>query len=1634
MSYTVKFETGQEVDFANEPTQADIEEAEKSLGVSKTTAPLSRVDQIPGLAPQVIPAPDPSMLDYYKGINETIGNVVTSATSGMIGGTMGMVNKPLGEALTGNIRSYDEFSKALESGFMEGMESGTYQPKTETGLQLTEKVVAPVINNLLLPLAPIMGGLHPSMPKRGAREVTPKVEPSVGKVNLPIEMELTKNTLRQVDTNIENIANTVEQLMSDGKFDESKTVVISGLNEKLTALADKKVELERILSGEEVIPDVTKDVRKQQLIEEIKARNPSAAKQLGEPSLEDLAQIDETLRKQPIPNEEGVAPIANGLDEITIPEVVERKTTPTEIALQKITEAKNMTPEELGDRITTTQERIKLVGDEPSASSLKENLIAELSAYEDIKAGREPDMSWFENTKPMGEVETINIDAPIPKVQSIQDIIINGGDIVSHFDNSPDLFTNDGISATKFDRIISETQQGRDFQKITQHLINKVGLGKDNLYVIIDDLMANKASRGVLADANHYGDSSVIRISRERINDSISGAKLEGIDFGNLQGKRLETAKATFMQVRVASHEVGHILFNRYLKSVIKSTDHIDSFIRKFNTYKTQNKATPVSMFDFRKGGSERILENQASFHEFFAEQTTRVLLHDHVLGAFSKGVSKVFSTLIDASVEVLRKVGVDIKRDNFASKLVNDIIKANEKSIADTGETIFEAMERRNNDAVFAGKEPKLFQGRTLENVLDTARERGMLLKDNPFMGLDLKDIPAVSVRLAQALGNGKAFLSRKFFAKMNQHAFNINDPHVNSAYWKMKDIDIQAEQIVNRLWYGDVKSKDIKWFNSFSKVKNADSPYIALAKSTSKDKYLLHEVFKKGFDEGLSYEENLAKNGNHLSPDQVKYYNTLSKLFTRMYEESVRVQEGLDKKHILPQRAGWYPSTRAGNYAVSVNYGDIVSHVQNFNTKLQAEKFKAQLDAQGLKHHTVSEVMDMADQQFQPNAEMATIISDILSRKLPSAKDFIAKETQRLLDSMAERGGKLGQHHKYRLNVQGYKGSEFFKSVEELGDSFGQAIEQSIAEKGMQIKQLMYKTTFDPLINNPDFLSNKPNSHAVIKQMYDSSLGRNKNVLGEVGKQVDYITDLAANEIMKAFSESGKTSDMSLGKITEASVKEGFYFLKMMSKPVFSIISQFLTAPMTVAHMSEGGHGVMAYKSFTKGILKLTSGDVELWNSIKDVSQRTNTFEPQFVESLSLKDAPHPIYKGLKDWLFLQAPGKASEAASRIGTYAILRTHYMDLGKSATQAERLAIDGVGKILNLYDKANSAPVFDHLGAIGDVAKPLQGFGQNMLGQILAMASDIKPTDYKTWGPMVNFTLLTVATTGVMGMPFVQEYEKFRRWANKTMNDYTLPTILDIFAKDEGFLDRMIPGEMSDTQRGIAMFGLPSATGLDLGSSARANETLPSLILGVLSGNDAPSDVASIYGWAASVPGAAVTLGKSVGGSVGVADTAKAIDVLAPAGPIGYGMKELAGVNKTNIFGKETNQKILGKEAQANGERTGMDIAAGLLGTKTTKQRYQDQVQFQVAEDEKNLTAKKDRLGVRLVETGDPKYAKQMAELGMTAKEMEDKIGLEVFNRVVPQDVRLMLNKNGKIQRGKGQRAAQGLFNFRGSE
>ena len=241
-------------------------------------------------------------------------------------------------------------------------------------------------------------------------------------------------------------------------------------------------------------------------------------------------------------------------------------------------------------------------------------------------------------------------------------------------------------------------------------------------------------------------------------------------------------------------------------------------------------------------------------------------------------------------------------------------------------------------------------------------------------------------------------------------------------------------------------------------------------------------------------------------------------------------------------------------------------------------------------------------------------------------------------------------------------------------------------------------------------------------------------------------------------------------------------------------------------------------------------------LFTAIKNDAQLYNSFEASFVESMDMRKGDNPVTSFIKDWVLLQAPARASDTMSRVLSYAVMYTHFRDLGHNFAKARQMARYEADIIMNLYDKANSAPIFDHMGMAGDFIKPLQGFGQNMLGNLINSVRHMEAKDFRTWGPFVNYVVLTTAMSGVISLPFIQEYEMLRKMLADKFDDVSLPPILDIFANDDYFLQRTVP--MTEEQRQALMLGIPALSKIDLAKSNRANQTFFTLLAGVLTGNE----------------------------------------------------------------------------------------------------------------------------------------------------------------------------------------------------
>jgi len=473
-------------------------------------------------------------------------------------------------------------------------------------------------------------------------------------------------------------------------------------------------------------------------------------------------------------------------------------------------------------------------------------------------------------------------------------------------------------------------------------------------------------------------------------------------------------------------------------------------------------------------------------------------------------------------------------------------------------------------------------------------------------------------------------------------------------------------------------------------------------------------------------------------------------------------------------------------------------------------------------------------------------------------------------------------------------------------------------------------------------------------------------------------------------------------------------------MAKPLFAL-AQVLQTTMIIPEMAMEHHGLRAFYSFGKGMTKVLTGNKELMDHIKEVSQEYNVTEAQYLESMNLNKHTgtngkiSKVLNSIEETVLMGKVGKGADSMSRMLSYAAAYTHYTDLGLPKAEASARARLATDKAMNTYDSASSAAMFENLGIIGQGMKPLTSFGLNQLGNFISYAKSAKGGDV---APLVSYALVATAMGGVLSLPFIQEYERFRQIAEK-MFDMTMPSILEIFSGDESFLDRL--NITSQDAKDVALYGLPALSGIDMTSSMRSNETLVSIMAAVALGQEDAKKLFPVLGATVDTVMAVPKAVGALGGMGSVAEGRTAIDSII-SGPIGYGLKEMRGLNTTKSLGKSTNMINTGRTGDADIERTPTDIMAGFLGGRSVRQRSGDTQAFEMAARDKIRQQKQQDLMNMLSETGDPKYVKRLIDTGMTAEQVMSGIEAGVYKKNVEQYIRYFVSPKGTVDDKKAER------------
>lgn len=1203
-----------------------------------------------------------------------------------------------------------------------------------------------------------------------------------------------------------------------------------------------------------------------------------------------------------------------------------------------------------------------------------------------------------------------------PKYDSVKDILTSGERDLPHlFDNNKQLFdTVDGTNIF-FDKSINKLQQ-----KVISYFVEKLGLNKEKIYFVTHEKID-----GPLGNCELFGNTAVIRMNTDRMSKRVNAVNSGSKVWSTFLGAKMDTASRAYFHVRVAAHELGHLFLNKMLKTMTINSGKVKvpfnelPLIKKlqesFDSMTT--KASPVVPYDITKNMD--VVSRQKYFHEFFAEQVAKELLYKHTLGAFTSRseFGRKFSHLIEISKVYLAKHKVNIDESNFAREIVNDLIEENKQTIEKTGKTVFENFEMRHMEKqVFSGMDMETMDRKYVHPNTDWHKPR-------QGTGDDLNlDIPKqFSLKAITAL------VSKAFGRTQIAQIFRDN-PHIAKTYSYIREAETRASRAAKHVWFGQESKQSFdnkSIFTRFSDIKDGNSPYHTIKQTTDLEMYNLHQLFKKGFEEELDYAETLAKYGNHLTEKERKGFETLSQMFRKQYRSIVGLQIELDKKHILQERKGWYPSERQGDYFVTFSFGNELTHRQHFATETAAKAFIDSVNKEGFKHLTVSGVMkksaeDILDAMGTQGNLIDTVLN-MIKQKYPRAGQQIMKDVEKLQKLMAERGGKAGMHHEERSNIGGYRGSELFQSDKELGRNFKEAIIKSVDSYSGAVRNIYLKTKITPILED---IKIDADSKMLVQQMFDSSLNRNRNWMEKPDSFLRESVEKTTKMVMETFGKEYKGKHAALDTIVGNSL-ELLYLTKIMAKGAF-ILSQPMSSLQAIRHMSYTGDLIRPWYSYGKGLFNLVSGNKELKSAMYQTKLTSNTFEPQFIDSLHLTEHSGPIMTAIKDWAMLRKPAEVADTLSRAFTYSAMFTHYRDKGHSFEEAVKLAEHGTDATMITYGARDTAPMFQHAGFTGAMVRPLQTFPTAALGNFIADLKHINPKKLSTLAPMINYGLSTIALSGVMGLQFISEYEAIRKWMQQSNPDSGLPAIADIMQIDPDFEDRIQPDPTAIQQ--AMLLGIPATvSGVDLASSLRSNETFATTLVGIASGQKSVLDALPLTGLASDMISGFSTLGKDIavrklgieGHDLSVHDKADAISKAFPAGAWSYAAKEAAGVNEAKAYGSNTGMMIGGKEGDATTERTTTDKVAGYLGTKSTNDRTNLIINMRKQEllKERNEAIKKN---VNLfTETGKAIYLDRLSKLDVTDKQLQNTLENSAYKKFVDQRLRFIANKQGKVNEQK---------------
>lgn len=854
---------------------------------------------------------------------------------------------------------------------------------------------------------------------------------------------------------------------------------------------------------------------------------------------------------------------------------------------------------------------------------------------------------------------------------------------------------------------------------------------------------------------------------------------------------------------------------------------------------------------------------------------------------------------------------------------------------------------------------------------------------KTTNYQKIHSADEAIVAMKNAPDLPPVTSVVFRNIFGRAGLSKIYESNPvirYVDQVIWDAKQL---KTRIANDLWYGKQSALtrgNVGPFMHLRRQMEADSPSAILAKVKDSDLLPVMKILEDAFDHGIDYTEAFNNVKGKLNAEQTQLWKTLTNLF-----------EGLSNG-ITNTRKGWFPAVRKGNFMVKLYSPDnFTIHAETFRSAPEAQHFIDRWNK--IKNQdgvTASTIFDLGEinKNKQTDLSLTFKLTDIIANEIaPMQKDAIKKT----VDTILGNPDPYAPHQIRRAGIPGYEGSRLFQTEAEQAKAWKEAIHTAVEEHSSRAMRGKINRDLIPLLDSPTDIPT--NTLETGRLMRDVALNRISGWTEGGDRLIRDGADKLAVKIAKSMGQDNwfpknNTFDKASGISTRL-----FHIAALTTRAVF-VLGQAISSPLSIREMLRDTSLMRSLASTGKGTLNiLYGGNNEFRKAVNWVANNTESFHPNFINDLNSL-GEHNLEKW-NEKVFQTFTGEtmstAADSFSRYWTFSMMYENLKSKGLRGTELYREAARKTDSTMIMYSRAEKAPIFQKMGIVGQAISPLMTFAQGNLANFIAdlrlakQEGNIKPAAFTI--------LMTTALGGVIGAPFIAEWEALRNILIAIDPDLQddLPSIQELATRYDSTL----------------AYGLVSTvTGFDAGSSLRWNP----LLSGMLQGH---ADFKSIFPALAfgidSAKNMFIIAAGALGADVSNAQNRNAHMALMPGGYKGI---------LDDIKYEATTRKMVPdrKKGDAVTPQTDKERAATYLGTRTMETvKEADAIRFdkQFQERLKRVQEKHVNLYLDNIDNGNENGAKQQIKALIKADIEPDKIINSIIEGIKRRNIPLIQRYSG---------------------